>query len=429
MKPIVDVDTMRECDQRTLKVVGPDSLLRAAGFAVALEAHDLLGSLYGRRVALLCGPGLNGRDGRFAAHELIRRGARATVIEVREAPPRLTGVDLVIDAAFGIGCSREYLAPAVDAPVLAVDLPSGVDADTGELRGQPLHASRTLALGALKWAHVDGPAAPYCGEIRLARLGIHVPDTHGLLESSDLARVAPRSPSDHKWRHAVQIVAGSSAMPGAALLACQGALAGGASLVRLTPRTSLEGPVTPAEVIVSTEVDTRVQSLVVGPGLGPHARGWLETLTWPADAPVVLDADALRRRTIEIFRSHPVVLTPHEGEFTRLTKRPLGAQRIPAVQALARELNVVVLLKGPRTIIASPEGHVRVVVDSSPTLATAGSGDTLSGVIGALLAYGHTPFEAASLGAELHGLSGRTWPLASDLAHAVHLLRLPPPHS
>ncbi len=414
MQPIGDVDSLRAVEAVVIALHGEESLLRAAGFAVALEAQSLLGTLYGRRVSVIWGPGLNGRDGLLAAKELERRGARVRLVNALEAPAHLSGDDLVIDAAFGVGCSRPYVAPAVDSPVLAVDIPSGVDADSGGLLGEPLRATRTLALGALKWAHVDGEGANYCGEVRVASLGLDFPLRHGLLEENDLEGLAPREGHDYKWRHAVQVVAGSSAMPGAAELACRGALAGGASLVLTTPRPPTPADRLPTEVVRTHRVDPRVRALVIGPGLGPGSRRWLDDLPIPDHLPVVLDADGLRRKIIHRLRHHPLVITPHEGEFTRLTGRPLSPRRIPDVVDLAATLGCVVLLKGPRTVVADPDGRVRVITDSSPALATAGTGDLLAGVIGALLAYGYPPLAAASLGAELHGLSGRTWPLASD---------------
>ena len=422
MKPIANVETLRRAEAALAQRVGHDALVRAAGFAVTLEAQSLLGTLYGRRVAVLCGPGTNGRDGRVSARELERRGAKVTVVEALEHPTRVGGVDLIIDAAFGVGCSRPYEPPRVDAPVLAVDLPSGVDADTGELLGEPLRATRTLALGALKWAHVDGPAASYCGDVALCDLGVEVPRDHGLLEPGDLEGLVPRAEDDHKWRHAVQVVAGSTPMSGAAHLACEGALAAGASLVLLLPRSPLRGE-TPREVVETSSLSDRVSAFVVGPGLGPRARSWLSTLDWPRNVPMVLDADALRRRTVAHFSGRPLILTPHEGEFVRLNRRPLPPRRVPEVVDLAASLGATVLLKGPRTLVASPEGQVRVVVDSSPALATAGSGDLLAGTIGALLAYGHSPLEAAALGAELHGLAGATWPRASDFVEPLRRRR------
>jgi NAD(P)H-hydrate epimerase len=178
---------MREADALAVKARGGDTLVAAAGTAVALEAQAMLGSCYGSRVAVVAGPGLNGADGRVAAAWLRYRGAKVDVIEVASQPKELRGFALVIDAAFGLGCSRPYLAPRVadETLVLAVDLPSGVDSDSGALLGSPMSADVTMALGALKPAHVSGPAAALCGQLRFAGLGIVRHFVDGLVDDGD----------------------------------------------------------------------------------------------------------------------------------------------------------------------------------------------------------------------------------------------------
>src|ERR1700689_4904685 len=209
---------MRDADALAVKARGTDALVAAAGTAVALEAQALLGSCYGARVAVLVGPGLNGDDGRVAAAGLRSRGARVDLIDVATQPAEVRGFALVIDAAFGLGCSRPYRAPDVagETLVLAVDLPSGVDADSGALLGSPMGADVTMALGALKPAHVTGAAAALCGQLRFAGLGIVTHFDDGLIEDGDLATLIERATSDHKWTHALQVLAGSTLMPGAA---------------------------------------------------------------------------------------------------------------------------------------------------------------------------------------------------------------------
>lgn len=420
---------MREADALAVKTHGGDALVVAAGTAVALEAQAILGSCYGSRVAVLVGPGLNGADGRVAAAWLRSRGAKVDVIEVATQPEELRGFALVIDAAFGLGCSRPYVAPRVagETLVLAVDLPSGVDSDNGALLGTPMPADVTMALGALKPAHVTGPASALCGQLRFAGLGIVEKFDDGLVDDGDLATLIHRDVSDHKWTHAIQVLAGSTLMPGAADLVVRGALAAGASMIRLSSRGDIAELVDlPAEVVRSENVtiEQRSRCVVAGPGLGADGVDWLRERLVDVSMPVVLDADGLHRSLIDAKSSDesPWVLTPHEGEFARLTGEPLSDDRLEAVRSLARATNCVVLLKGSTTIIADPKGRVRVVRSGTPTLATAGSGDVLSGVIGATIARGHDPLDAAALGAHVHGRAGAALPVyasSSDIPRAI----------
>ena len=429
MIPILSASKMREADALAVQARGRDALVEAAGTAVALEAQSILGSCYGARVAVLVGPGLNGADGRVAAAWLRSRGAKVDVIETTHQPTELRGFNLVIDAAFGLGCSRPYGAPIVSGEtlVLAVDLPSGVDADSGELLGHPMPADVTVALGAMKPAHVDGPAAALCGQLRFAGLGIVQHFDDGLVEDRDLDALIQRDPSDHKWTHAIQVLAGSSLMPGAADLVVRGALAAGASMIRLTSRGDVAELIDlPAEVVRSDDpvVEKRSRCVVAGPGLGIGSIDWLRERLADVSVPVVLDADGLDRSLIrnDTESERRWVLTPHEGEFVRLTGEPLPSNRLEAVRSLARATGCVVLLKGATTLIADRDGRVRVVRSGTPTLATAGSGDVLSGVIGATIARGHDPLDAAALGAHLHGRAGAALPVyasASDIPAAI----------
>ena len=401
---------MRECDAREVSRQGLERLVSSAGAAVATEARRMLGGLYGRRVCVVVGPGLNGADGRVAATVLRARGCKVEVVEVARQPRLLRGVDLVIDAAFGLGCRRPYVAPSVGAAikVLAVDLPSGVDADSGALVGRPMKADVTLALGALKYAHLDGDAAKYVGELRCNSLGITTPLDAGLIEDGDLADYVRGARTDHKWAHALSVLAGSPPMPGAAALVCAGALSAGASMVRLESRGQIADLVRlPVEVVSVREVtiDPRSKCVVAGPGLGLQSADWLRERLNKTPVPSVLDADALTPDVVALTRG-PRILTPHEGEFERLGGVLNGARRIPAVRQLATDLDCIVLLKGPVTVIASPSGQLRLVNSGTPALATAGTGDVLSGMIGAAIARGHEPICAAALSAHLHGRAG-----------------------
>ena len=283
---------------------GTDALVAAAGTAVALEAQAMLGSCYGARIAVLVGPGLNGADGRVAAGWLASRGAKVDLIEVAHQPGLLAGYALVIDAAFGIGASRPYVAPTIEPRtlVLAVDLPSGVQADTGELLGSPLPADVTLTLGAVKPGLLSGPGAAFVGELHFAGLGIVKDFDDALVEDRDLLGLIEQSTSDHKWTHALQVFAGSTLMPGAADLVVRGALSAGASMIRLSSRGDIAPLIElPPEVVHAGDasIEPRCRCVVAGPGLGDGATQWLRGPLGDAVGPVVLDADGLERSLID----------------------------------------------------------------------------------------------------------------------------------
>jgi len=314
VQPILSSEKMRAADAAAGATLAPDRLVHLAGTAVALEAQRLLGSCYGRRVAVLAGPGLNGTDGRIAAAWLEGRGARVEVIEWDRAPEQLVGYDLVIDAAFGLGCTRPYRAPSTSpgTKVLAVDLPSGVSADTGATLGSPLSATATLALGAFKPAHFVGPASNLMGELRFAGLGIVKDFEDALMDDGDLATFVRGGREDHKWTHALQAFVGSTLMPGAAELVLRGALAGGASMIRLVSRGEVAALVElPPEVVHASEstVDPRSRCVVAGPGLGAGGAEWLR------GGPRRRDLSRRARRR----RPRPV---PHRRVFT--TRRIVG---------------------------------------------------------------------------------------------------------
>jgi hydroxyethylthiazole kinase-like uncharacterized protein yjeF len=430
--PILTSERMREADALAVAVRGGDALINDAGTAVALEAKRLLGSCYGARVAVLLGPGLNGADGRVAGGWLRARGAKVDFVDFSKANSPITGVDLVIDAMFGTGRVRPFdpvkVAPGIK--VLAVDIPSGIDADTGEVVTAPIPADVTIALGAIKPAHLSGPSTAFVGELRFAGLGIVTSSDDGLLDDSDFASLIEFERDDHKWVHALEVFAGSTLMPGAAELVTRGALAGGASMIRLSSNGEVGDEITlPPEIVRVNEgrVDPRCRAVVAGPGLGTASRSWLRERLSGVAAPVLLDADSLDRTLIDEIapKNGTWVLTPHEGEFARLVGRPVSTDRFGDVRALARATDCVVLLKGPITVIANPNGALRVVNVGTPALATAGAGDVLAGLIGATIARGHDPFEAAAIAAHLHARAGSRldpYATASDIIREIRLL-------
>ena len=410
-------------------------LVERAGLAAALAAVRLLPRVYGVPVTVLCGPGSNGADGRVAARHLAARGAAVTVLDVRGGPSRVEGASLVLDAAFGTGLARPWDPPTIDPSVrvLAVDLPSGVDPDTGVATGGALRAVRTVAMGAIKRGHLQADGAALSGDVTVAPLGIGVIDPScGLVDDGDLDAISPLQRDEHKWRRAVVVVSGSPGMLGAPSLVCDGALAAQGGMVLLVapdvPRAR-EGP-WPREVVrlAASAADTdkvvagaleRAHALVLGPGLGrsPRLRGLVAAALAAARAPVVLDADALHLVDADQLRERqargggPLVLTPHDGEYAALFGAPPGSDRFGAAARAAQRTGCTVLLKGPTTVVASPAAArgapaLLAVTAGVPDLATPGAGDVLAGVIAALLARGLDAHLAAALGAHVHGRAG-----------------------
>lgn len=439
MIPIVTPAEMGAIDRAAPEPV--EVLIERAGGAVARAALDLLGGTYGRRVVVIAGKGNNGNDGRAAARRLARRGVRVDVLDVAALPARLPGCDLLVDAAFGTGFRGSWDAP--EAPgasaVLAVDIPSGVDGLTGTPAGRVLAADATVTFAALKPGLVLGAGPGLAGVVEVVDIGLDTSTAAAhLVEGSDVAGlVPPRAPDSHKWRSAVWVVAGSPGMTGAAALAAAGAQRAGAGYVRLSTPGALPGPEAPVEAVrtalpadgwatdVLDGVD-RFGAIVVGNGLGTDPATAAEIRRLVASGagggvPIVVDADGLTAlaagRGVDAATVGPgTILTPHDGEFARLAGAPPAADRIGACRSLAARLGCVVLLKGPTTVVADGSGRVLVSTTGDARLATAGTGDVLAGVIGALCARGVAPFEAAACGAHLHGLAATLGPVEGFVA-------------
>jgi hydroxyethylthiazole kinase-like uncharacterized protein yjeF len=438
MIPIVTPEEMAAVDAAAPEPV--DVLIERAGAAVARAALDLLGGGYGRRVVVVAGKGNNGADGRAAAVRLRRRGVRVAVLDALDAPAHLPACDLVIDAAYGTGFHGEHHAPDPHgAPVLAVDIPSGVSGLTGQVGGRALEAVRTVTFAALKPGLLLHPGRVLAGEVLVADIGLDVGLSRvGLVERDDVAAWLPsRAAESHKWKAAVLVVAGSPGMTGAAHLAANAAARAGAGMVRLGSPGLSDDPGRPTEAVglalpadgwveaVRDELD-RFGALVIGPGLGtaPGTAAEVRALVAQCPCPVVVDGDGLTALGDEApfvlrDRPAPTVLTPHDGEFARLAGHPPEADRFASVRSLAASSGAVVLLKGPTTVVAGPTGEVRVSTSGDARLATAGTGDVLSGIVGALLAQGVPALEAAAAGAWLHGRAGAHGPahglVAGDL--------------
>lgn len=430
MIPIVTPEEMAAIDAAAPEPVSV--LIERAGQAVARAALDLLGGTYGRRVVVIAGKGNNGNDGRAAARRLEARGVRVAVLDAGGAPTSLPPCDLVIDAAYGTGFRGTYGAPSlVDeaTPVLAVDIPSGVDGLTGACSGHVLLATRTVTFAALKPGLLMGVGPASAGVVEVADIGLDTTSVSAhLVGAADVARwVAPRARDSHKWRAACWLVAGSPGMTGAAHLAARAAQRAGAGYVRLSSPGVDDDPMRPTEAVghplpqerwAGPVLDGlgRFAVLAVGPGLGTAeaTRSAIRQAVAAAGVPTLVDGDgltALGEDAAEVIgRRDPasgvVVLTPHDGEFARLTGSSPPADRFAAARRLSRGTGATVLLKGPTTIVAAPDGRVLVTTTGDARLASAGTGDVLAGTIAALLAQGMGGPEAAAAGAFLHGRAG-----------------------
>ena len=329
--------------------------------------------------------------------------------------------DLVIDAAYGTGFSGDYAAPDPSgAPVLAVDIPSGVDGLTGEAASGAVKADVTVTFAALKPGLVLLPGRSRCGVVIVADIGLDVSSARAhLVHADDVAAWLPERPvDDHKWRSAVRLVAGSPGMTGAAILAARGAQRAGAGYVRLSVPGAGTDVGAPVEV-VTTPLDAtdwagvvlrdadRFRAFVMGPGLGGAAAADVRHAVPALPGPVVLDGDGLNALGADpAIAGERSILTPHDREYERLTGSPPGADRLDAARRLASVTGGVVLVKGPTTVVAGRDGWVLVTTTGTPALASAGTGDVLSGIIGALCAGGLDPLRAAAAGSFVHGRSG-----------------------
>ncbi|MFJ6655036.1 NAD(P)H-hydrate dehydratase [Streptomyces sp. NPDC091377] len=454
MRTAYSVESVRAAERELMARVPEGALMQRAAAGLAAACAGLLGRVYGSRVALLIGSGDNGGDALYAGARLARRGAGVTAVLL--SPERVHGggltallraggravhagdegvagvvgrADLVLDGIVGIGGKGGLRGPAVPlaeavgrsgAAVVAVDLPSGVDADTGEVRGAAVRADLTVTFGTHKPGLLVDPAREYAGSVRLVDIGLGdvLPPEPELeaLQHAEVARLLPRpgAESDKYRRGVVGVAAGSARYPGAAVLAVAGALRGGAGAVRYV------GPA--AEAVIARFPETlvsdrgpahagRVQAWVVGPGAGEDADVVAEVVA--ADVPVLIDADGLRLADADAVRGRgaPTLLTPHAGEAAALLgidREEVEGARLAAVRELAGRYAATVLLKGSTTLVADPGGGaVRVNATGTGWLATAGSGDVLSGLAGSLLAAGLTALDAGSVAAYLHGLAGR----------------------
>ncbi|MFJ8197838.1 NAD(P)H-hydrate dehydratase [Streptomyces sp. NPDC096152] len=450
MRTAYSVDTVRTAERELMARLPEGALMQRAAAGLAAACADLLGRVYGRRVVLLVGSGDNGGDALYAGARLARRGAGVTAVLLAPdhthpgglaalgraggsvarpgtAEELIDRADLVVDGIVGIGGKgglRPDAAPLAEraagsrAAVVAVDLPSGVEADTGEVRGAAVRADLTVTFGTHKPGLLVDPAREHAGTVRLVDIGLDLPAVPELeaLQHADVAALLPRpaAESDKYRRGVVGIAAGSARYPGAAVLAVSGALRGGAGAVRYVGPAGHAVIARFPETLVSDQGPHkagRVQAWVVGPGAGDDAATVAEVLE--TDVPVLIDADGLRlaHRDAVRARTAPTLMTPHAGEAAALLGVPreeVEGARLSSARELAARYGATVLLKGSTTLVAAPDGGpARVNPTGTPWLATAGSGDVLSGLAGSLLAAGLSPLDAGSAAAYLHGLAGR----------------------
>ncbi len=482
---------MSEADRFAIAAGKPGiALMERAGLAVADAAARLAKSR--GRIVVLCGPGGNGGDGFVAARLLAQRGYAVElgligrrealrgdpalaagrydgqVLDAKELDP--ASADCVIDALFGAGLARdiEGVAKAIierinafaraGGPVLAVDVPSGVDGGSGKVRGAAVEASATVTFFRLKPGHLLLPGRSLSGPIRMADIGI---------PEAALARIAPQafvnapvvwraalprvSAESHKYaRGAVLVLSGAADRTGAARLAARAALRSGAGIVALASppdavavnsahsTAAMIAPFATMSEFETLLADERRRAIALGPGAGVGAalrKLVAAALARPADRrTIVLDADALtsfagdaaRLKALIARGGHAAVMTPHEGEFARLFEGAPGVRldddKLTRARAAARLMGAVVLIKGADTVVAAPDGRAAIGFDLPPWLATAGSGDVLAGLIAGLAAQGMAPFEAASAAVWLHGACGRALGpglIAEDLPEAL----------
>jgi hydroxyethylthiazole kinase-like uncharacterized protein yjeF len=448
------VEQVRSAEAELMAKLPDGTLMQRAASGLAIAISNFLGGTYGARVVLLIGSGDNGGDALYAGALLARRGAQVTAVLLSPkahaaglaalkaaggrtgSPGDIPSADVAVDGIVGIG-GRPGLRPdalkAVQSaeqhgvPIVAVDTPSGVDVDTGEAPEPHVHAALTVTFGTHKICHLVDPAAAACGPVHLVDIGLDLPPAAvQSLQASDVRALypVPHGQSDKYSRGVLGLMVGSTQYPGAAVIATAGALAGPVGMVRYVGPDAVAAAVREAHPEVVG--DGRVQAWTIGSGLGEELDVARVRELLDADEPVVLDADGLK--ALDDSGDHVDVLaTPHAGELASLLgvdRATVEAERLKHARLAAERFDVTILLKGATTVIAHPDGEVRVNSNATPWLATAGAGDVLAGLCGTLLAAGLSTLDAAAVGAYLHAaaanLASNHGPTtATAVAHAL----------
>jgi NAD(P)H-hydrate epimerase len=452
MQPVLTPAEMGEADRRAIAAGTPEAVLvERAGLAVAMHARRMLGGTYGRRVVIVSGKGNNGADGAVAGRHLARWGVGVDQfvlgddLEIDALRRAFRRADLGIDAMFGTGLSRPLDAPTAilaqifrSVPTLAVDIPSGIDGATGQVLGAAVRADETITFAAWKPGLLFEPGRTHAGTVTVADIGIDVQGGRRNLFVLDRVEmyVPRRHQNSHKWSAGALIVGGSTGMVGAPRMASDAAARSGAGMVvcalpgqvaaariatastvaRALPATDDGALAADASDAILKDIE-RFHAVAIGPGLGrdPGTQQAVRRVVAECPVPIVVDADALNALAVDASplerraaAGHPrAILTPHAGEYARLAGAPVGDDRVAAARELAARTKSVVLLKGPGTVIADFDGVAFVNTTDIPALATAGTGDVLTGIICGLLANGAAGALAAATGAHIHGLAAR----------------------
>jgi hydroxyethylthiazole kinase-like uncharacterized protein yjeF len=443
LEPLYTAAEMRAAEERYPGTV--EELMERAGAAVARVALDLYADK--NRWTVVAGGGANGGDGRIAARELERAGKDVRIVDAKAGESELGRPDAIVDALFGTGFAGEPRPEAAaliermnesGVPVISVDLPSGVDASTGEIAGAVVDADATVTFHGRKVGVVVAPGRFHAGVVHLADIGLEHIDTESRFATVGILRSVPRRrEGDNKYTAGhVLVVGGSPGLTGAPSLSAMAALRADAGYVTLAaPESTL--PVFEQRLVEVvkrplfddlTELAAKASSLAIGPGLGrsDDARALVRRALAEVSIPAVVDADALYELEPDDWPA-PRVLTPHEGELARLLGREskeIAAHRIASVREAAERFRCVVLLKGADTLVAAPGRGLIVVALGLPSLATAGTGDVLTGIVGAFLAKGMEPQLAAAAAAAAQQRASVEAPqraglIASDLIEAL----------
>lgn len=438
-QPLYTAAEMREAEQRYPGFPGTASeLMERAGEEVARAALEVFPEA--QSFAVVCGGGANGGDGRIAARILREEGRDAVETNAVE------GADVIIDALFGTGFTGEPRAEAAaliermnaaDAPVVSVDVPSGIDASTGEIAGSAVQAALTVTFHAPKVGLAIGPGLFHTGSLTIADIGLDDADTEHALVLAEILELVPRKGArDSKYTAgSVLVVGGAPGMTGAVCLAADAALRADAGYVAVAvPAESL--PVVEMRLLEPVkrtwddidEAAERAGAIAIGPGLGrsAEAKALVARLLAESPLPLVLDADALHELQ-PVARTGPLVITPHAGELARLLGESadwVDAHRLEAARRAAERFGCVCLLKGADTIVAAAGEQTLICVSDAPELATAGTGDVLTGVLAAYLAKGLEPRLAAAAAATATAEAAKLVPfgaglIASDIVAAL----------